>query len=171
MTSSRRTCSSTPRRICSSSAILAGGIHRPKCSTAHSASRVPTSRTPRRARAPYHMPHGATPYASPPRYYQNRPCCPCCPNVCSAKILVKGEPNVSYICSRYYRAPELIFGATDYTCCIDVWSAGCVLAELLLGVPLFPGESGVDQLVEIIKVCCQACADQGACAVQGMLWR
>ena len=48
--------------------------------------------------------------------------------------------------------PELIFGATDYTCCIDVWSAGCVLAELLLGVPLFPGESGVDQLVEIIKV-------------------
>ena len=52
----------------------------------------------------------------------------------SAKILVKGEPNVSYICSRYYRAPELIFGATDYTCCIDVWSAGCVLAELLLGV-------------------------------------
>tara|TARA_B100000524_G_C23644659_1_gene367987 strand:+ start:677 stop:1663 length:987 start_codon:yes stop_codon:yes gene_type:complete len=70
----------------------------------------------------------------------------------SAKMLVKGEPNVSYICSRYYRAPELIFGATDYTRCIDVWSAGCVLAELLLGVPLFPGESGVDQLVEIIKV-------------------
>ena len=70
----------------------------------------------------------------------------------SAKILVRGEPNVSYICSRYYRAPELIFGATDYTCSIDVWSAGCVLAELLLGVPLFPGESGVDQLVEIIKV-------------------
>ena len=70
----------------------------------------------------------------------------------SAKILVRGEPNVSYICSRYYRAPELIFGATDYSCCIDVWSAGCVLAELLLGVPLFPGESGVDQLVEIIKV-------------------
>jgi len=34
---------------------------------------------------------------------------------CSAKKLEKGEPNVSYICSRYYRAPELIFGATDYT--------------------------------------------------------
>ena len=33
----------------------------------------------------------------------------------SAKVLVKGEPNVAYICSRYYRAPELIFGATDYT--------------------------------------------------------
>jgi len=70
----------------------------------------------------------------------------------SAKVLVKGEPNVSYICSRYYRAPELIFGSTNYTTTIDIWSAGCVLAELLLGQPLFPGESGVDQLVEIIKV-------------------
>ncbi|GAA5850664.1 hypothetical protein JCM8547_001948 [Rhodosporidiobolus lusitaniae] len=70
----------------------------------------------------------------------------------SAKILVPGEPNVSYICSRYYRAPELIFGATNYTTNIDVWSAGCVMAELMLGQPLFPGESGIDQLVEIIKV-------------------
>eukprot|EP00573_Skeletonema_grethae_P000329 CAMPEP_0201689080 /NCGR_PEP_ID=MMETSP0578-20130828/2731_1 /ASSEMBLY_ACC=CAM_ASM_000663 /TAXON_ID=267565 /ORGANISM="Skeletonema grethea, Strain CCMP 1804" /LENGTH=457 /DNA_ID=CAMNT_0048173603 /DNA_START=192 /DNA_END=1565 /DNA_ORIENTATION=+ len=70
----------------------------------------------------------------------------------SAKALVRGEPNVSYICSRYYRAPELIFGSTDYSTAIDIWSEGCVGAELLLGQPLFPGDSGVDQLVEIIKV-------------------
>ncbi|KAK2983973.1 hypothetical protein RJ640_027298 [Escallonia rubra] len=70
----------------------------------------------------------------------------------SAKMLMPGEPNISYICSRYYRAPELIFGATEYTTAIDMWSVGCVLAELLLGRPLFPGESGVDQLVEIIKI-------------------
>ena len=78
----------------------------------------------------------------------------------SAKMLVKGEQNVSYICSRYYRAPELIFGASEYTTAIgcmqlviaDLWSAGCVIGELLLGSPVFPGESGVDQLVEIIKV-------------------
>ncbi|KAH7286584.1 hypothetical protein KP509_32G013900 [Ceratopteris richardii] len=70
----------------------------------------------------------------------------------SAKILVKGEQNIAYICSRYYRAPELIFGAVHYTTAIDIWSLGCVLAELLLGQPLFPGENGVDQLVEIIKV-------------------
>ncbi|XP_065616723.1 glycogen synthase kinase-3 homolog MsK-3 [Quercus suber] len=70
----------------------------------------------------------------------------------SAKVLVSGETNISYICSRYYRAPELIFGATQYTSAIDMWSAGCVLAELLLGEPLFSGESAVDQLVEIIKV-------------------
>lgn len=70
----------------------------------------------------------------------------------SAKALIRGEPNIAYICSRYYRAPELIFGSTDYTTAVDVWSQGCVLAELLIGTPLFPGSSGVDQLVEIIKV-------------------
>jgi serine/threonine protein kinase len=56
------------------------------------------------------------------------------------QVLIKGEPNISYICSRYYRAPELIFGATDYTSAIDVWSVGCVLAELMLGQPMFPGK-------------------------------
>ncbi|KAL0089658.1 glycogen synthase kinase GSK5 [Phycomyces blakesleeanus] len=70
----------------------------------------------------------------------------------SAKVLVAGEPNVAYICSRYYRAPELIFGAVNYTVNIDIWSVGCVMAELILSQPLFPGESGLDQLVEIIKV-------------------
>ena len=70
----------------------------------------------------------------------------------SAKVLVKGESNVAYICSRYYRAPELIFCSTDYTTTIDVWSLGCVMAEMLIGHPLFPGESGIDQLVEIIKI-------------------
>lgn len=70
----------------------------------------------------------------------------------SAKQLAKGEPNVSYICSRYYRAPELIFGAQHYTTAIDVWSMGCVMGELLIGQPLFPGDSSVDQLCEIMKV-------------------
>lgn len=59
---------------------------------------------------------------------------------------------MAYICSRFYRAPELIFGSTDYSTMIDVWSQGCVFAELLIGTPIFPGSSGVDQLVEIIKV-------------------
>lgn len=48
----------------------------------------------------------------------------------SAKILVEAEPNVSYICSRYYRAPELIFGATNYTTKIGMHVAnslcGCI---------------------------------------------
>lgn len=79
-------------------------------------------------------------------------------------MLVRGEPNIAYICSRYYRAPELIFGATDYTTAIDLWSVGCVMAELLLGQPLFPGESGVDQLVEIIKARPRAAARGVLCA-------
>jgi len=70
----------------------------------------------------------------------------------SAKILEKGMTNVAYICSRYYRAPELIFESSHYTQTIDIWSLGCVIAELFLGTPLFQGGSGVDQLVEIIKI-------------------
>lgn len=46
----------------------------------------------------------------------------------------------------------MIFGATNYTTAIDVWSTGCCVAELMLGEPLFPGDSSIDQLVEIIKV-------------------
>lgn len=46
----------------------------------------------------------------------------------------------------------MIFGATQYTVAIDVWSVGTVIGEMVLGRPLFPGNSAVDQLVEIIKV-------------------
>ncbi|CAD7940883.1 unnamed protein product [Amoebophrya sp. A25] len=71
----------------------------------------------------------------------------------SAKTVDDKNPSVQYICSRYYRAPELIFGSERYGCPIDIWSAGCVIGELLKeGKPLFPGNSGVLQLVEIIKV-------------------
>ena len=70
----------------------------------------------------------------------------------SAKRLVRGEPNIAYICSRYYRAPELCLGATEYTTAVDVWSAGCVIAEMFLGSPLFAGESAADQIIEILKV-------------------
>lgn len=70
----------------------------------------------------------------------------------SAKRLKENEPNVSYICSRYYRAPELIFESSYYKTFIDLWSLGCVIGELFLGTPLFQGDKSVDQLVEIIKV-------------------
>jgi len=70
----------------------------------------------------------------------------------SSKIFVRNEPNVAYICSRYYRAPELIFGSTTYGTAIDVWSTGCVLGELILGKVLFAGKNSVEQLVEIIKI-------------------
>jgi len=70
-----------------------------------------------------------------------------------AKVLVKGQPNVSYICSRYYRAPELLFGATEYTCSVDLWSIGTILAELLLGHLPFQGQDSTQQhLVEVMKL-------------------
>lgn len=52
----------------------------------------------------------------------------------SAKILVENEPNVSYICSRYYRAPELIFGATNYTTKIGA-SSPCTQMSMTNGFP------------------------------------
>jgi glycogen synthase kinase 3 beta len=64
------------------------------------------------------------------------------------------------ICSRYYRAPELVFGEINCTTKIVDWHAACVLAELLLGKPIFPGDSGVDQLMEIIKVLCTLNSEQ-----------
>lgn len=70
----------------------------------------------------------------------------------TAKRLVMGKALVAYACSRYYRAPELILGATQYSTSVDLWSAGCVLGEMLLGQPLFTGTDGINQLVEIIKV-------------------
>ena len=71
----------------------------------------------------------------------------------SAKMLRRGETSVSYIASRYYRAPELLLNCEKYTCAIDVWAAGCVVAEMLLaGRPLFMGSSNYGQLLEIVKV-------------------
>ena len=69
-----------------------------------------------------------------------------------AKRLVKGEENIAYICSRHYRPPELVLGATEYTTQTDVWSMGCVIAEVVLNETLFRGKSAKDQLAVIIKV-------------------
>ena len=69
-----------------------------------------------------------------------------------AKHLVKTESNISYICSRYFRPPELVIGAKYYTTQVDVWSIGCVIAELVLNKPIFPGKSATDQFLEIMKV-------------------
>ena len=69
-----------------------------------------------------------------------------------AKHLNKTEKNIAYICSRYYRPPELVLGATIYTPQVDVWSMGCVIVELVLNKPIFAGKSASDQMNEIMKV-------------------
>ena len=70
----------------------------------------------------------------------------------SAKQLKPGDSSVAYICSRYYRAPELILGEESYGMEIDVWSMGCVIAEMFIGEPVFTGRNSKDQFVKIMTV-------------------
>ena len=69
----------------------------------------------------------------------------------SSKIIDEKGKNTPYIVSRYYRAPELILCITDYTVAIDVWAAGCILAELFLQTPFFRGKTEGDQLFKILE--------------------
>lgn len=57
-----------------------------------------------------------------------------------------------YVATRWYRAPEIMLSFTNYTKAIDVWSVGCILAELLGGKPLFRGKDYVDQLNQILLI-------------------
>ena len=56
-----------------------------------------------------------------------------------------------YVVTRWYRAPELLLSCDSYDAGIDIWSVGCILAELLQRKPLFPGKDYIDQLKLIIK--------------------
>jgi mitogen-activated protein kinase 15 len=57
-----------------------------------------------------------------------------------------------YVATRWYRAPEILLGSTKYTKGVDMWSVGCIMAELLGGRPLFPGTSTMNQLDKVIEV-------------------
>ena len=57
-----------------------------------------------------------------------------------------------YIATRWYRAPEILLGSHKYTKGVDMWSVGCIIAELCLGKPMFPGKSTLNQLEIVLKV-------------------
>lgn len=60
-----------------------------------------------------------------------------------------GNPNEelsSNVVTRWYRAPELLFGAKHYTEAVDIWSIGIIFAELMLRIPYLPGKDDLDQL-------------------------
>ncbi|XP_077180231.1 cyclin-dependent kinase-like 1 [Paroedura picta] len=64
-----------------------------------------------------------------------------------ARILTgPSDYYTDYVATRWYRSPELLVGDTQYGPPVDVWAIGCVFAELLSGIPLWPGKSDVDQL-------------------------
>lgn len=63
------------------------------------------------------------------------------------------QPLTSRVVTLWYRPPELLLGATDYGVGVDLWSAGCILAELYAGRPIMPGRTEVEQLHKIFKLC------------------
>ncbi|XP_071486799.1 uncharacterized protein [Diadema antillarum] len=56
----------------------------------------------------------------------------------------------SYVATRWYRAPELLFSCDDYTLAVDIWSVGCILGEMIGRKQMFPGKNPVDQLSLIV---------------------
>jgi mitogen-activated protein kinase 1/3 len=80
---------------------------------------------------------------------------------CDLKIcdlgLARGYENetdfkTEYVVTRWYRAPEVILNASEYTKAVDIWSVGCIFAELIGRTALFPGEDYLDQVQRIIAV-------------------
>ncbi|KAI9585406.1 mitogen-activated protein kinase ERK-A [Glossina fuscipes] len=57
-----------------------------------------------------------------------------------------------YVATRWYRAPEIMLNSKGYTKSIDIWSVGCILAEMLSNRPIFPGKHYLDQLNHILSV-------------------
>ncbi|XP_037308286.1 mitogen-activated protein kinase 12 [Pungitius pungitius] len=77
---------------------------------------------------------------------------------CELKILDFGlarqadSEMTGYVVTRWYRAPEVILSWMHYTQTVDIWSVGCIMAEMLQGKPLFKGSDHLNQLTEIMKV-------------------
>ncbi|KAK4483906.1 hypothetical protein RD792_011115 [Penstemon davidsonii] len=63
------------------------------------------------------------------------------------------QPLTSRVVTLWYRPPELLLGATEYGVAIDMWSAGCIVAELFAGKPIMPGRTEVEQMHKIFKLC------------------
>ncbi|CAH4036400.1 cyclin-dependent kinase 20-like [Pieris brassicae] len=62
-----------------------------------------------------------------------------------------GRPYSHQVATRWYRAPELLYGARYYTENVDVWAVGCIIAEMITKKPLFAGESDIEQLAIVVQ--------------------
>uniref|UniRef100_A0A3Q3L9Q7 mitogen-activated protein kinase n=1 Tax=Mastacembelus armatus TaxID=205130 RepID=A0A3Q3L9Q7_9TELE len=77
---------------------------------------------------------------------------------CELKILDFGlarhteSEMTGYVVTRWYRAPEVIFNWMHYSQTVDIWSAACILAEMITGHVLFPGNDSIDQLKKILNL-------------------
>lgn len=61
-------------------------------------------------------------------------------------------PLTEYVSTRWYRAPELVLNSKAYNQSVDVFAIGCIMAEMYLGRPIFPGRTESDQLTSIVSV-------------------
>lgn len=57
-----------------------------------------------------------------------------------------------YVATRWYRAPEIVLGSSQYSKAVDMWSVGCILAELIIGKAVFPGKSTINQIELILDL-------------------
>ena len=57
-----------------------------------------------------------------------------------------------YVATRWYRAPEILLGSINYGFGVDIWGLGCILGEVLVGKPIFPGSSTINQLENIMEL-------------------
>ncbi|XP_041345444.1 cyclin-dependent kinase 20-like, partial [Pyrgilauda ruficollis] len=62
-----------------------------------------------------------------------------------------GRPYSHQVATRWYRAPELLYGARHYDEGVDLWAVGCIFGELLTLSPLFPGENDIEQLCCVLR--------------------
>ncbi|KAG1120295.1 hypothetical protein G6F42_012779 [Rhizopus arrhizus] len=60
-----------------------------------------------------------------------------------------GKQMTSQVVTRWYRSPELLFGAKEYSYAVDIWAVGCIFAELMLRTPYVAGDTDIDQLTKI----------------------
>jgi len=78
---------------------------------------------------------------------------------CDLKILDFGlaRPTdaemTGYVATRWYRAPEIMLNWMHYKQTVDIWSVGCIMAELMTGRALFPGDDQIDQITKVLKLC------------------
>nr|CAB3483461.1 unnamed protein product [Digitaria exilis] len=70
----------------------------------------------------------------------------------SRAIIVPLKKYTHEILTLWYRAPEVLLGATHYSTPVDMWSVGCIFAELVTNNPLFPGDSELQQILHIFKL-------------------
>jgi len=66
-------------------------------------------------------------------------------------VCIPVRPYTHEVITLWYRAPEILLGSQAYSMPVDIWSAGCIFAEMLAKRPLFPGDSEIDQLFRIFR--------------------